>query len=341
MATMQLQSMQHAATPAASKPYTIFDLLETPKVRQGFAAVAGKYLSADKLIRLAVLACRRTKNLDRCNPQSVLGAFMLAAGLGLEPNTALQEAFLIPYKRRAQQDGRWVDVYDCQFQIGYRGFVTLAHRSPHIQTIQASAICHGDKFRHMMGSNTMLEFEISLAERGDLIGAFCFTKLTGGGETATVLPLQEILKIRDKSETYLALARAVEAAAPGSADLRKAQEKFDATPWVLWLNDMAAKSAVKKHAKWLGLSGDPITAAAQVDTDGGRTFDVSAMSDPDVLRQAITDGVLPEAEPDDETPKPAALSAPDEPGTILPVAGTKNRTPVPVSPTDDGFGQID
>lgn len=46
---------------------------------------------------------------------SFLSAMMNAAQLGLEPNTPLGQAYLILFKNKG--------VFECQFQIGYKGLI--------------------------------------------------------------------------------------------------------------------------------------------------------------------------------------------------------------------------
>lgn len=299
MATTSLAQMKNGQQGMAKhQPQkTILDFLSDERVKKGIAAVAGKYMNPDRMLRLCVNAVKKTPLLMQCDPQTVLGAMMTSTALGLEPNTPQQQAFLIPYKRRAKDGNRWIDVYDCQFQIGYRGFITLAHRSPVILTLQAEAIHEGDFFEHMLGTESFLKYRKALKDRGEMIGAFSYTKLEGGAEMATVLPIEEIVKIRSKSETYNALLRAIEEAG-SEADRQKAQKKFDDTPWVLWEDDMAAKSAIKKHCKQLPLAaGDLMYAAAQIENaaDNG-TIDLKGMADPDLVRSVIEGGEEPPIE---------------------------------------------
>jgi phage RecT family recombinase len=294
LAEMKTQQA-NSGTAVAKKEKTIFDFLSgDPKIERAIQAVAGTYFTPDRFLRLAVNAVKKTPALALCDSSSVLGSFMTSAALGLEPNTVLQQAFLIPYKKRQLVNGQWVDVYECNFQIGARGFVTLAHRSPHIATLESEAIHKGDHFKHMKGSKSFLEYEKALADRGDLIGAFCFTKMADGNEMATVLPFDEIIKIRGRSETYGALSRALIDAQNGTDQkaLEKALKKHAETPWVMWEDDMAAKSATKKHAKQLPISpGDALSVAAQLDGDDGRTIDMANMMDPDRVRAVMKEGV--------------------------------------------------
>ncbi|WP_442592518.1 recombinase RecT [Parapusillimonas sp. JC17] len=291
-------------TETAPAPRTILHYLQDdPRIEKGIAAVAGKFMTADRFLRLAVNAVKKTPLLMRCDPQSVLGAFMASAALGLEPNTIQQQAFLIPYKKRARVNGQWIETFDCQFQVGYRGFVTLAHRSPHIKSLQAEAVHDGDLFEHMIGTNSFLKYQKSLKDRGELIGAFSYVRLESDVEMAVVLPLDEILKIRSKSETYNALMRRIDQA-EDQKDREKAERTLAETPWVMWEDDMAAKSAIKKHAKQLPLnSGDSLSSAAAIDNDAeSNIIDMAAMADPDVARGVVQDGYAPPALEDNASP---------------------------------------
>lgn len=303
MSTSQVRAVATGTAPAQKSIYHY--LMDDTKIQKGISAVAGSYFTADRFLRLAVNAVKKTPLLLQCDPQSVLGSFMASAALGLEPNTVQQQAFLIPYKKRIKVGNQWVDSYDCQFQVGYRGFITLAHRSEYIASIEAEAIHEHDHFKHMKGSNAFLEYEKRLKDRGDLVGAYCFTKLESGIEVATVLPCEEILKIRSKSETFNALTRNVESA-ENAKEKAKAQQKLDDTPWVMWFDDMASKSAIKKHAKQLPLMpNDSITAAAALDSgndNSSNVIDMAAMADPDVARSVVKEGMeAPAALTDDQS----------------------------------------
>lgn len=277
---------------AAAPPKTIFDLMDNDRFKSGLSAVAGSFLTADRMLRLVVNAIKRTPKLMECSPQSMLGAVMTSAALGLEPNTIQQQAFLIPFKGRAKRGDKWVDVYEVQFQIGARGFVTLAHRAG-VRMI-ADAIHQFDIFDHEVGSETFLRFKKNLQQRGELIGSFSHAKFSEG-ETVCVLPLEELLKIRGRSETYRALEGAVRIA-ESDTDRAKAQKKLDETPWSMWADDMVAKSALKKHAKQLPIAANDLQAAADIDSGvDANVIDMAEMADPDIVRAVVRDGMPPPA----------------------------------------------
>lgn len=328
---MSSSALKAVATGQTAKSKTILDYLNEPRVASGIGAVAGKFLTADRMLRLCINAVKRTPKLAECDPQTVLGAMMMSAALGLEPNTVQQQAFLIPYKKRAQIGGKWVDVYECQFQIGARGFITLGYRSPHVQSMIAGAIHEHDHWKQMDGSQSFLEHSINLRGRGELIGSFSHVKLTSGREVACVLPLDEIWKIRDKSETYRALVRNVESASDAK-EKRRAEEKLAETPWVMWLDDMASKSATKKHAKQLPIAAnDALSVAASFDdkSESG-IIDMAAMTDVDAVRDVVDNGAEPPALQDIP---PQTLDVGTE------TFGTRERAPVQQAAADAQPGE--
>lgn len=289
--TSTASALRGAATGEKPRePRTILHLLQDPRIGTGLAAVAGKYMTKERLLRLCINAVKKTPDLMKCDPQTVLGAMMTSCALGLEPNTVQQQAFLIPYKRSRKVGNDWIEEFDCQFQIGARGYVTLAYRSEHIQLLDAAAIHDGDHFKHRRGSNSFLEYETTLKDRGALIGAFSYVRMTSGAESSIVLPLDEIMKIRGKSETFRSLVKRVESAG-NEKDKRYAQQKLDDTPWVMWEDDMATKSAIKKHAKNLPIAaGDTFGVAAGIDEAGeSGALDLGAMVDPERVRAAVAD----------------------------------------------------
>lgn len=293
---MTQQQLKAIATgqPAAKKS-GILELLQDARVAAGIKAVAGKYLTADRMLRLSVNAIKKTPKLLECDPTTVLGAIMASTALQLEPNTVQQQAFLIPYKKSKKVGDQWVETYDCQFQIGARGFITLAYRSPLIRQVTAEAIHENDTFEHELGSQAFLKYSKHVrGERGALIGSFCYVEFTNETESACILPLSEIYKIRNRSETFKTLLRNVSNARTDK-ERGKAQNQFDEQPWVMWEDDMATKSAIKKHAKQLPIAaGETLLAAAALDSDSDAgKLDLASMTDPDVTKSVVTDGIEP------------------------------------------------
>lgn len=299
-------ALQQARDIPLSRVTSIGALLQREQEVTGrLSAVAGRHLTGERAMRLAINAVKSTKNLAACDPASFMGGLMSATGLGLEPNTPSGHAFLIPYKtsrpRRDQNNkivtddkGKWIwdESYECQFQIGYKGFIALFYRSGVVTEVTAESIRAGDRFEHQKGTETYLKYQKSLGKRGDLLGSFAYTKLRDG-QAFTILPLEEIYKLRSRSQTYNSLVAAVKKAEvemqsgeneKKRRDLEKAQRTLAETPWVLWDDEMAAKSAIRRHAKQQDLGDETpmFSTAADLDalSDAG-SLNIKSMADPE------------------------------------------------------------
>jgi recombination protein RecT len=79
--------------------------------------LVGTGISETTFIAQIANACRAVPDLWKCEPESVLGAALKCAQLGLAPNDARNLAWILPYGRQAQ------------FQLGYGGIMELARRA--------------------------------------------------------------------------------------------------------------------------------------------------------------------------------------------------------------------
>jgi recombination protein RecT len=285
-----LQQQNKDKAPPKSK--TFMDMLDRDATKKGLAQLAGNLMRPERIAALALNAVRATPLLLECNPRSVLGAIVASVSMGLEFNTPLGHAFLIPYARNVRNGNQWVKVYDCQFQVGYKGYILLAHRSPYVDALLSDVIRKGDVFEHEKGTKTFLRHVPVLLDakgnviesRGDddVLGAYCYTR-HGTAEAATLMRRVDIEKIRSKSQTYNTLVSNVERAG-GAKEKAYAQKKLDETPWVQWFAPMAAKSAIRSHCvHQLPLQpGDSLALATTIDQDGtgGRAL-IEDMSDID------------------------------------------------------------
>ena len=103
----------------------------------------------ERFTRITLSALSTNAKLQETTPQSFLGAMMTAAQLGLEPNTPLGQAYLIPFRNKG--------VLECQFQLGYKGLIDLAYRSGQISVIQAHTVYENDEFEYELGLDPKLK----------------------------------------------------------------------------------------------------------------------------------------------------------------------------------------
>ena len=120
--------------PAAARPLSqmkpkeqIAHLLKTKQAE--IAKMLPKHLNAERLLKVAQIAATTTPALAKCDVASLVGAIGQCAQMGLEPNTVLGHAYLVPFNtKRKDANGveRWVN--SVQVIIGYKGLVDLARR---------------------------------------------------------------------------------------------------------------------------------------------------------------------------------------------------------------------
>ena len=128
------------------KSMSISDLIKAmePEIKKALPEV----ITPERFTRMALSALNTTPKLKECTQISFLAALMNAAQLGLEPNTPLGQAYLIPFSNKGTME--------CQFQIGYKGLIDLSYRNPQMQIISAQVVYENDDFEYELGLNPKL-----------------------------------------------------------------------------------------------------------------------------------------------------------------------------------------
>ena len=130
-----------------------------PEIKKALPSV----ITPERFTRMVFTALSSTPKLQQCTPQSFLGAMMQAAQLGLEPNTPVGQAYLIPYGNV------------CQFQLGYKGLLDLAYRSGEIKDIQAHEVHENDEFEYELGLEPKLKHIPAMSNRGPVTICLLYT----------------------------------------------------------------------------------------------------------------------------------------------------------------------
>ena len=81
-----------------TKSMSIADLIRAmePEIKKALPSV----VTPERFTRMALSALNTNPKLQECTQMSFLAALMNAAQLGLDPNTSLGQAYLIPYKNK-------------------------------------------------------------------------------------------------------------------------------------------------------------------------------------------------------------------------------------------------
>lgn len=243
-------ALRHAAqgtgVSAASKPLRqvadVRELLVNDGAKRQLAAVAAGHMKPERMMRLIANAIRVTPKLAQCEPMSLLGALMQCASLGLEPNTVLGHAYLIPFDTRGKnpKTGQWETVgTNVQLVVGYKGLIDLARRSGHITSISANIHYSDDElWEYEEGTEATLRHRPGNLE-GQKLHAYAIAKFKDGGHAHVVLPWSHVMRIRDNSEGWKNAVR---------------QGRQKNSPWFSHEDEMAKKTAIRALAKYLPLS---------------------------------------------------------------------------------------
>lgn len=251
MATTNIADMRAAHTAVATqrsladmKPKEQIAYLLNQKKGE-LAKMIPKTLSIERLLKVAQIAATTTPALAKCDVPSLIGAIGQCAQMGLEPNTVLGHAYLVPFNtKRKDADGneRWVN--SVQVIIGYKGLIDLARRSGQIVSIAAHEVCENDHFELVYGIDEKLNHTPAMGERGEVIGFYAVAKLKDGGHCCEFMSTLQVERIRDGSQGY---QRAVESA-------RKYNKKEISHPWTQHFVEMGRKTVIRRLAKFLPLS---------------------------------------------------------------------------------------
>ena len=237
-----------AVTKKENKQKTIFDVIQAGAKQ--FATALPKHINSDRFVRIAITTIRQNPKLVQCNQESLLGALMVSAQLGLEPGV-LGQCYLIPYGR------------ECQFQIGYKGMIELLRRSGQLKDIYAYSVYENDEFEMTYGLNRDLKHKPNLQDRGNFIGCYCVAVLKDDARAFEYMTKEEI-----------------------EAHGKKFSKTYGNGPWKTDFEAMAHKTVVKKMLKWLPVSVEFLEMAAKdeksfkiADEKTGETEEVIVLDD--------------------------------------------------------------
>ena len=218
-----------------TKSMSIQDLIKAmePEIKRALPQV----ITPERFTRMALSALNSTPKLKECSQMSFLGALMNAAQLGLEPNTPLGQAYLIPYKNKGQ--------LECQFQIGYKGLIDMVYRNEDIQTVQAQCVYENDTFDYELGLEPKLVHKPALKDRGELVLVYALWKSKNGGYGFEVMSKEDI-----------------------DAHARKFSQSYGSSysPWKTNYEEMAKKTVIKKCLKYAPLKSDFVRAVSNDET---------------------------------------------------------------------------
>lgn len=242
MATDQLKNKiakQQTNQAAGSKTRTIRDAIRA--MENEIKAALPAVITPERFTRMALSAISNTPKLAECSEKSFLAALMNAAQLGLEPNTPLGQAYLIPYNTKHGMVA--------QFQIGYKGMIELAHRSGQFSVIYAMEVCENDEFDYEYGYDLFLKHKPAIKDRGKVVFYYAVYRFVNGGGAFLVMSMDDVTRYG-----------------------KRYSKAFKDGPWQTNFDEMAKKTVIKRL-----LNHAPIRAefARGIQQDSTIKYDIS------------------------------------------------------------------
>lgn len=322
-----MNAVTTAPTRASMKPLaevaSIGEALSHPDMLARLKAAVPRHLSADRMLRVLVLAVQKTPELAKCDVRTLMGAMLVSSSLGLEPNTPLQHSYLIPFKsRRKVGPDKWEDgPVSVNLIIGYRGFIDLARRTGSLTSIHADVVYEGDEFSFEYGSNQHLR-HVPRATADDAkrrpLWCYAHVKLRDG-EAFEVLPYNRVLTIRNSSQGYQAALTARQRYGATAGAYAKA-------PWIAFEHEMACKTLIRRLAKVLPMSAEfAVARALDEAADAHAAVAFGAVVDASATEIVDTAGAsIPEPEPEGQ---PAPAPEPEPAVRLAPAPGPNRPAP--------------
>lgn len=233
---MAMDAIQRAATAKVAHS------AERPTMQQYIKQMEGEIRKAlpsvitpERFTRIVLSALSTNPKLAATTPQSFLGAMMTAAQLGLEPNTPLAQAYLIPFRNHG--------VMETQFQLGYKGLIDLAYRSGEVSVIQAQVVYENDVFEYSFGLDPQLKHIPAKKDRGEPTAVYAMFRTKDGGYGFEVMSMDDI-----------------------RAHAKKYSKSYGNGPWQTNFEEMAKKTVLKRVLKYAPLKSDFVRGMAQDET---------------------------------------------------------------------------
>lgn len=203
------------------------------QMQKEIAKALPSVITPERFTRIVLSALSTNPKLAETTPQSFLGAMMTAAQLGMEPNTPLGQAYLIPFFNGKTK------CLECQFQLGYKGLIDLAYRSGEVKIIQAHVVYSNDDFEYALGLDPVLKHIPAREERGAPTHVYAMFRTKDDGYGFAVMTMDEV---REHAQKH--------------------SKSYGSGPWQTNFEEMAKKTVLKRVLKYAPLKSEFVRAVS-------------------------------------------------------------------------------
>lgn len=243
-----------AATKAvAPKQRTLQDTIQImlPQIARALPST----ITPERFSRIVLTALSSNPRLQECTQKSFLGAVMQCAALGLEPETPLGYAYLIPRRNKGTME--------CQLQIGYKGILELAYRSGEVTTVQCHTVYSEDEFSYSLGLEPCLKHVPAKSDRGEPTYFYAVWHTKNGGYGFEVMSVEDVQRHAAKySDSY---------------------KSGYSSPWKTNFEEMAKKTVLRAALKYAPLGAEFARAVSADETVKSGDIDTEILDAPNEI----------------------------------------------------------
>lgn len=198
--------------------------------REQFASALPAHIPVARFERVVMTAIQNNLQLLDADRRELFNACVKAAQDGLLPDG--REGALVCRPSRNRMTVTW--------QPMIAGIRKKVRNSGEIATWDVQAVYENDKFEFELGDDPFIKHKPALKDRGPLVAVYSVATLKSGEKSRDVMGVDDVFRIRDRSDAW----RAFKAG------------KIRSTPWSTDEAEMAKKTVARRHAKVLPMSTD-------------------------------------------------------------------------------------
>lgn len=270
-----------------------------------------KHVTPDRMLSVVMDNIRKNPDLLDCTPVSVLQCIADCSVLGLQPNSVLGHAYLVPFNNRKE------GIKECQLIVGYKGLIDLARRSGTVSTVVMEVVYEGDEFDYGLGDDSYIHHHPSDdidREEKPITHVYAVVKLRDGGVQRKVWTKAKIDK---HAKRY-----------------SKAYGKGYDSPWSTDYATMAKKTVIRDM---INRGEVPVSAELQTQTMREEIIEAQnwkqiSASKPVASLDDLTERLTGNVEPQDST----TIDATTEPEPEKPKRAKRETAPEPEYTSTDG-----
>lgn len=288
--------------PVNERAQVISKTLESASLIQKIEEVLPDYMKGEarRLVKRAMLTFNRSPALQECSAESFIWAVVNAAEVGLQIDGRLAHA--VPYNNKKKQPGgAEVWVKESQFQVDYKGLISIARRAGIIVDCKARIVYANDHFEYGEKDGRSFHEHVPVVgqDKGSRLGAYCVLNFPAGGFHFEFMDEREIMAIKGRSK----------AASKGFS------------PWQTDEGEMVKKTVIRRSLKLFAHDDYRLTRAIELDDE---VFDDKPAVAAAMKR--VSDKLT--------APEPAAAAPEDNPADDIP-PDPDGYPPEPAKPEQD------